>query len=151
MAYQGYFTPRFPQKYQGDHTKIVYRSSWEALVFKWLDDNPDVVQWQSEEFYIPYRCATDGKMHRYFPDVKLVFKSGTTMLVEIKPESQIKRPVSKPGKRKTTYIMECFTFAKNSSKWDAAAEYCRKNGWVFSIWGETMLKNLGIAIIKGRK
>jgi len=148
----GFFTPKFPQKYKGDPTKIVWRSTWERLAFKWVDENPDVVSWQSEEFFIPYRCKTDGKAHRYFPDLFIEYKSGAKVVVEIKPRSQVVKPVLTKGKRQKTFLMEAFTYHKNSSKWDAAGEYCRKNGYVFQIWTEYTLHSMGIkGIIKGKK
>ena len=49
---QGIYPIRHPEKYKGDYNKIVYRSSWELRVFKYLDDNPNVIKlW--EEHGIP--------------------------------------------------------------------------------------------------
>ena len=45
MPYSGIFKPRNPQKYNGDASRIVYRSSWEARVMNYLDDNPSVIWW----------------------------------------------------------------------------------------------------------
>ena len=72
MTYKGRYTVKNPQKYEGDPTKVVFRSMWERQVFKFMDTNPDVIKWQSEETVIPYRCKTDNKIHRYFMDVKMV-------------------------------------------------------------------------------
>jgi hypothetical protein len=141
---QGIYTPAFPNKYEGNHTNIIFRSGWERQVFAWLDNNPDVVKWSSEEFFIPYVCKTDARTHRYFIDVKIVFSSGITLLVEIKPESQIRKP-NIAGKKVTKRIVEeVTTYAKNTSKWEAADAYCSARGWKFQIWGETALKRLGI-------
>ena len=46
---QGFYYPKNPNKYVGDVDNIVYRSSWELRVFKWMDDNPSVLEWASEE------------------------------------------------------------------------------------------------------
>lgn len=116
------------------------------MVFKWCDHNPDVVMWSSEETVIPYRCRTDGAVHRYFVDLKITFKNGVTTLVEIKPERQTQEP--KPAKRRSkTAIMEALTYAKNRSKWDAAAEYAKNRGWMFEIWTEKTLQSMGIKIL----
>jgi hypothetical protein len=67
-SYQGYFKPKNPQKYKGDPTNIVYRSSWELKLMTYLDLHKDIVTWGSEELIIPYRSPIDNKIHRYFPD-----------------------------------------------------------------------------------
>ena len=96
MAYSGRFKPSNPQKYIGDHNNIIYRSSWECRVMNWLDKNPEIVSWGSEELVIPYKSPVDGKYHRYFPDfiVKVRTKDGNikTMMVEVKPEKQSRPP-----------------------------------------------------------
>ena len=71
MAYgykQGFFTPRFPKKYIGDPTNIVYRSGWEKRVMQTLDENSNVLRWASEEIVIPYISPIDNRPHRYFVD-----------------------------------------------------------------------------------
>ena len=143
---QGYFTPNFKQKYNGDSNNIVYRSGWEKSVMSWLDMNPDVTKWSSEEFVIPYICKTDNRKHRYYIDFVVEFKSGVKMLIEVKPDKQIAKPVVS-GKKVTKRLVEEVTvYAKNSSKWEAASAWCINNGYIFQIWGETALKRLGIKI-----
>lgn len=146
MAYKGYFFPTNTAKYQGDPTKIIYRSSWEALTFKWCDENNDIVKWSSEEFYIPYYCPTDSKMHRYFIDLKLEYKSGNIVIVEIKPHSQTIKPVMTKGKRKKTFLVEAFTYEKNAAKWTAAIKYANERKWTFQIWTENTLRLMGIRV-----
>ena len=62
--YQGYFKPKNPHKYKGDPTNIIYRSSWELKLMKYLDERKDVVKWGSEEIIIPYRSPIDGRVHK---------------------------------------------------------------------------------------
>lgn len=139
MAYSGKFKPTNPQKYIGDHTNIIYRSSWECRVMTWLDKNPDIVSWGSEELVIPYRSPVDGKCHRYFPDF-IVKTRNKTMVIEVKPERETKEP--KPKKRVTKqYLQEVVTYGINQSKWKAAEEYCLDRGWEFKVITE---KHLGI-------
>jgi hypothetical protein len=83
-TYKGKFRPKNTQKYEGDFDKITYRSMWERQVFRWCDTNSKIVKWSSEEVIIPYRCKTDGKLHRYFTDLKIVTTKGETIIVEIK-------------------------------------------------------------------
>lgn len=139
---QGFFTPKNPQKYSGDVTNIVYRSSWELRAFQWADLNPSVLVWNSEETVIPYICQTDGKLHRYFVDMKLKIKSvdGTIRdyVVEIKPFSQT-QPPKYPGKQTKRYLEEVETFVKNQSKWEAARNYAKERNMQFVVLTEKEL------------
>lgn len=148
MAYSGKFTPQNPSKYRGDVTNIVYRSLWERQVFRWLDEQTTVQSWSSEEVVIPYRCKTDGKVHRYFVDIKMHLTDGTTYIIEIKPKKETIPPVN-PGRKTKRYITEVMTYAKNISKWKAAEEYAADRGWIFQIWHEDILKGMGIKILTG--
>jgi hypothetical protein len=142
MAYRGIFIPKNPQKYLGDHKNIIYRSSWEARVMDWLDRNPDIINWGSEELIIPYKSPVDGKWHRYFPDffVKVKQKDGKTksMVLEVKPKYQTIAPVQ-PSRKTKKFINEVMTYGVNTSKWKAAEEYCADRGWEFKIITEEHL------------
>ena len=144
MAYSGKFTPKNTQKYVGDYTKITYRSSWEARVMTWLDKEPNVISWASEELAIPYISPVDGKRHRYFPDfiVKVKNKDGkvSTMMIEVKPQKQSVEPAKRSRVTKQ-YITEVMTYGINQAKWKAAQEYCLDKGWQFKVLTE---KELGL-------
>lgn len=132
---QGLFKPINYQKYAGDPTNIVYRSSWELKLFAWLDRSNACVSWSSEETVIPYISPVDGKPHRYFMDVKATFvnKAGEkkTYLIEVKPFAQTQPPRQTRNKRA---LMEATaTYAVNQAKWAAAQEYCLDRGWTFKI------------------
>ena len=142
--YQGYFKPKNPQKYKGDPTNIIYRSSWELKLMRYLDEHKDVIRWCSEEIVIPYRSPIDGKIHRYFPDF-LVTKINSqglqeTALIEVKPKSQT-QPPKRQQKITKRYLTEVKTWGVNEAKWCAATEYCKDRGWQFHIFTE---KELGI-------
>ena len=98
---QGKFRPRFPEKYKGDPTNIVYRSSYELKFMNYCDLNENVNEWKSEEFFIPYISPIDGKVHRYFPDFYVKYK-GRTIILEVKPQKDLKMPPTNPRK-KTKY------------------------------------------------
>jgi len=141
--HKGLFKPKKPEKYMGDHTNIVYRSSWELKYMKWLDHSSSVIQWQSEEFCIPYTHPVDGRRHRYFPDFFVVMKNKQgaieELVVEIKPKKQSEPP--KAQKRQTRrYINEVITYATNQYKWDAAKRYCDERGYKFVVLTENELK-----------
>jgi len=71
---QGRFRPQKPEKYKGDPTKIVYRSSYELKFMQYCDLTESVNEWRSEEFFIPYISPLDNKVHRYFPDFFVKYK-----------------------------------------------------------------------------
>lgn len=138
MFHKRIYKPIFPEKYAGNPTNIIMRSSWETRFATWCDKNPSVLKWSSEETVIPYRCPTDDRIHRYFIDFKITVATGKTYLVEVKPASQCKPPVY-PGKQTQRYITESLTFVKNQAKWKAATEYAKDRGWEFKIITENEL------------
>jgi hypothetical protein len=142
MFHKRLYKPIFPEKYTGDPTHIVMRSSWETRFANWCDRNPSVLKWSSEETIIPYRCPTDEKLHRYFVDFKILIKAkegdNKTYLVEVKPFKQTMPPIY-PGRRTQRYLTESLTFIKNQAKWTAANEYCKDRGWEFKIITENEL------------
>ena len=138
MFHKRKYIPIFPEKYVGDHTNIIMRSSWETRFASWCDKNPSIIKWSSEETIIPYRCPTDNYIHRYFVDFKITTVNGKTYLVEVKPENQTVPPVY-PGKRTQRYLSESLTFVKNQAKWKAATEYAKDRGWEFKIITEREL------------
>lgn len=140
------YQPRNPKKYRGDPSKIVFRSSWERLFMEWLDLNPDVSLWESEEFYITYISPVDNRQHRYFVDFKVKFANGSTLLIEIKPAHQTKKPVPRKGKKATLLESEVRTYAVNYAKWKAAEKYAADRGMKFAVFTEHTLKSLGINI-----
>ena len=149
MTYKGKFHPKFPQKYRGDISKITYRSLWERQVFRWCDEKSEVLKWNSEEVVIPYICETDGKWHRYFMDLYVLFENKQEYLIEIKPEKQTIEP--KVQQRKTKkYLKEVMTYVKNQSKWRAAKKYADDRGWIFQVWTEKTMKKLGIRLLTSK-
>jgi hypothetical protein len=146
--YKGKYKVKNREKYIGNIDNITYRSSWERQVLKWLDENPDVTKFSSEEVVIPYRCATDNKMHRYYVDVWFKTKDNRSFIVEIKPKAQTIAP-KPPARRTRRYINEALTYAKNQSKWVAATEFAKDNGIEFQVWTEDTLKAMGIKILNG--
>jgi len=138
MAYKSKYKPQNPDKYVGDITKIVCRSTWERKVCKFLDFNENVISWASEEIAIPYFSHVDEKWHKYYPDFICEIKNNQNkvdkLIIEVKPLKQTKPPKENKDKRK--YLREMKTFAINNYKWEAAKEFCSKNGWVFKILTE---------------
>ena len=71
------YRPSFPKKYKGDTSNIICRSSWERKFCQYCDLNESILEWGSEEFWIPYRSPVDNKTHRYFPDFIIKVKEST--------------------------------------------------------------------------
>lgn len=142
MNYQGIYKVANPHKYKGDATRVVYRSMWEKYCFIWLDKTSTIKEWSSEEVVVPYFYDVDKRYHRYFVDLRFTTTEGKTFLIEIKPDKETRVPV---GKRKTKrYISESLTYIKNQCKWKAAEEYAKEKGWVFKVWTELDLQQMGI-------
>jgi hypothetical protein len=138
--YQGFFRCRNPQKYKGDPTQIVYRSSYELNFMMRLDRSEDVKAWSSESVIVPYTSPIDGRFHRYFVDMWVEKKNGEKYLIEIKPHAQTVKPV-KGNKKEKTFLNEVKTWAVNEKKWESAKRFCDKRGWHFVILTE---KELGL-------
>jgi len=149
VAYSGRYTIKNPEKYAGDHKNVIYRSLWEKYCFKWADTNKDIKSWSSEEVVVPYVFDGDDRWHRYFVDMKITFKNGKTILVEIKPHKETKKPAY-PGRRTKRFLNESMTYVKNQNKWKAAEKYAKKRGWQFVIWTEHELEKMGL-MPKARK
>lgn len=150
--HQGKFNPRNPKKYKGDYTNIIYRSSWELEFMRYCDRSENILEWGSEEIYIPYYDPTTKKVRKYFPDfiIKVQESNGAIKkyIIEIKPKSQTIPPTRTPKKRNKTLINEALTYEKNKAKWRAAEEFCTDRMMGFKIITEN---ELGIKYGKKKK
>ena len=110
------YYPSYPNKYKGDSTNIICRSTWERKFCRWCDLNESILEWGSEEFYIPYISPLDNRVHRYFPDFIIKVKESTgqikTYVIEVKPKKQT-RPPKTPKRKTKSYLYECKTYAVN--------------------------------------
>ena len=149
MSHHGKYFPRHPKKYKGNPTNIVYRSSWEKKFMNWCDLTESVSEWQSEEFFIPYRSPLDNRVHRYFPDfwVRKINTQGIEeqVVIEVKPYAQTKAPdinkkrATPTGRVSRRYLREVATYGINEAKWKAAREFCADRRWKFQIITEKEL------------
>ncbi len=136
------FKPSHPRKYKGDARNIICRSSWERRFCNWCDINESILEWGSEEFWIPYLSPIDNRTHRYFPDFIIKVKESTgvikTYVIEVKPKRQTKPPIKKKRVSKS-YIYEMKTYSVNQAKWKAADEWCKDRKIEFKIITENEL------------
>lgn len=145
-TYKGYYRPKNPHKYKGT-IPIIYRSSWEYAVMKWLDEQSAILSWGSESIVIPYYCEIDKKIHRYFVDFDFTHKNGQTYLVEIKPEKYTIPPVKPKERASRKYLKEVIEWQKNTAKWISAKKWSEDRGYKFQVWTQHTIKRLGIKII----
>ena len=138
MAYKGKFRPQNHKKYRGDHTKIIYRSGWELKFMNYLNRQPEVISWSSEEIIIPYRSPIDNRIHKYYPDFWVKTLKGES-LVEIKPKKQTRPPKENP-KHRRRYLKEIKAWGINSAKFKAAESFCEAKGWEWRIITEDTFK-----------
>ena len=138
MSYKGRFRPHNPEKYKGNPTTIIYRSLWELKFMRYLDADKRVLEWSSEEFFIPYKDPSSNRVRRYFPD----FKARTnekTVIFEIKPYKQTLQPLKENYKTENKFIKDILTYATNNAKWKAAVAYCDERKWEFKVMTEYQL------------
>jgi hypothetical protein len=80
---------------------------------KQLDEDPDVLDWESEFTAIPY--VFEGINHQYIPDFHVVRQSSGHSIIEVKPQ--------------TLRIIP-----KNVAKREIAKQYCVDRGWKYEEW-----------------
>ena len=142
MSYSGRFKPKNYKKYKGDPTNVFYRSLWERRFMVYCDNNPNILEWGSEEIIIPYKSPLDKKVHRYFPDFFIKYKNSSGKIIreiiEVKPKNHLSPP--KEPKRKTKrYLGEVNTYIINQAKFKAAEEFCKDRKLGFRILTEEHL------------
>ena len=130
---QGIYIPKNPEKYIGKH-QPKYRSSWEMVFMRFLDENKNITHWASESIIIPYRHPFTGKITNYIPDFFVVYenKNGKRLaeVVEIKPRKQSLIESNRASQKDRMVV------AINQAKWAAATAYCRSNGFMFRVINE---------------
>jgi hypothetical protein len=116
---------------------------WERKFMVFCDGNDSIIEWGSEETVVPYRCPTDGKVHKYYPDfyIKVKGKTGSInkYLIEVKPKKQVAGPVEKPKRKTAAWKREVLTYMKNRAKWEAAKDFCEDRQMQFLILTEDHL------------
>jgi len=136
---QGIYSILNPEKYKGS-LPCIYRSSLELKVFRWFDNNLNVITWGSESVVVPYQSPLDGKLHRYFVDLVAALKDRSgeikKLLIEIKPHKQTMKPEATKNKKVKTMIYENTQWAVNQAKWKAAEQYAKNKGYQFLILTE---------------
>ena len=111
----------------------------------YLDSSPSIIKWGAEEIIIPYVSPVDNRVHRYFPDFYIKYRTKTNMiveeLIEVKPYVQCyppdpKKKLTKTGRTSKRYLKEVQTYIKNDAKWKSAQKYCKDRNWKWRILTE---------------
>lgn len=138
---QGNYEVINKDKYIGNIKKVRYMSSWELVMMQFFDRNPNIKKWSSESIIVPYYSPVDQRNRRYMVDffVEYIDKHGVTIkeMLEVKPRNQCIPPVSRRGKKKSTYLKEVYTWNVNQAKWKAASAYAKARGMTFRLVDET--------------
>ena len=137
---QGIFRPKNAKKFNGDYA--IFRSSFERKFMLWADNNPNVLEWGSENIIVPYLSPLDGKVHKYYVDNYVVIKEGEKIkkyLIEIKPHSQTIPPKPSKRKKQATVIYENKQWLVNQAKWESAKKFAATKNAEFLIITEKEL------------
>ena len=141
---KGKFRPENPQKYRGNPSNIIYRSSWERTFCQWCDRNDSVIEWQSEEKRIRYYDPIAKKNRTYYPDFWVKYRNNKGLIIEeiieVKPEKQVKGPPKQPKRRTKSWMKEVETYVTNQAKWKAAGIWCEDRGMNFRLLTEKNTK-----------
>jgi hypothetical protein len=139
---QGYYKLTNAEKYVGDPSKIIYRSSWEYRFCRYCDHTPEVLKWSSEPVAIPYFSPLDEpgriKPRNYYVDFYMRVKKGNETidyLAEVKPSKSLQKPILE-GVKHTTQKLKNYNYALqtwivNRAKFSAAKQYAEKIGYKF--------------------
>jgi hypothetical protein len=143
---QGYFKPAHPDKYIGDISQIIFRSSWEFKFLKWCDLSPTIIQYSSEPVGISYYSPLDKRGHTYYVDFYIVTRDAAgndqKWLIEVKPDKFVKAPVvpkRMTDKQTANYVYAAKQFIVNKAKFEAAKDFAIHRGMKFGIITENFL------------
>ncbi len=143
---QGYFKPANPDKYVGDPTQIIFRSSWEFKFLKWCDSSPTIIAYSSEPVGILYYSPLDKRGHTYYIDFYIVTKDNDgneqKWLIEVKPNKYVKPPTAPDrmtNKQTANYVYAAKQYIINQAKFDAARDFAAQRGLKFGIITENFL------------
>jgi hypothetical protein len=143
---QGYYNLVNPDKYIGDPSKIIFRSSWEKKFATYCDHNDRILAWASEPVRIPYMNPVEKEIKPYNVDFYAKIQSETgynEYIIEVKPSKQLIVPKQPTGrineKRMMSYNKQIATYLVNLAKFTAAREYAKQRGWEFIVVTEQWL------------
>ena len=102
-----------------NNKELYYRSSYELVAYKILEQLSRVKYYEIEPFRIQYEYR--NSKHHTIPDILITYIDGGKELIEVKPEYKLKDE-------------------KEQTKLKAMKNYSKENNMLFSIWTEKELK-----------
>jgi hypothetical protein len=144
---QGYYRVLNTDKYTGDLTKVIYRSSWEAQFMRFCDTNPNIIGWTSEpDLACNYYDPLLKKMRKYYIDFAIVAQDNdgniSKWFIEIKPNKQIVPPTTPKrmtDKQTANFLHNAKAYIVNQAKFEAAKQFAAERGFKFGIVTENFL------------
>ncbi len=100
-----------------NNCEIYYASSYELQAFEILEKLDVVKYFNRCKFSIDYLNPNDSRVHKYVPDIEVVYESGKRQIIETKPASMLEDEI---------------VVAKAS----AAQAHCDANDLNYTIWTE---------------
>ena len=76
-----------------NNKEYIFRSTYEFAYFFMLENDGNVESYIVEPFDILYRSPKDNRIHRYIPDIIVLYKDGSLKIIEIKPKCMTTDPV----------------------------------------------------------
>ena len=144
---QGYYHVINIEKYIGDTSKVIYRSSWEKKMMTFCDMNERIMKWSSENIQIPYLNPVENAIKIYNIDfyfqVRQDDNSIKNIIAEVKPSKKLEKPML-PTTRLTEKRIEAHNYqmkeyVTNVYKFQAAKKWAEERGWEFMIVTEQFL------------
>jgi len=152
---QGIYKPINPHKCINckEGKPVEFRSKLEFEYMHLIDKSDKVISWGSEYVWVPYAHPFKNRVSQYWTDFIINTEDFGILVVEIKPDKEIKaivenkRPKMTGRKKKKTFLYETKMFEINKAKWIAARDYCEKKGWKFIQLSEKDLKSVKIPFL----
>jgi len=76
-----------------NNKEYTFRSTYEFAYFFILEHDDNVESYIVEPFNILYRSPKDNRIHRYIPDIIVLYGDGSMKIIEIKPKCMTTDPV----------------------------------------------------------
>lgn len=168
-THQGYYNIINKEKYIGEVSLCIYRSSWEFAFMKWCDSCASVIRWSSEPIKVPYadrvskldECKRFGLdpnnpknwvTRNYNVDFWIEINKGgerpEKWFIEVKPQNKLKKPDPIPKtaslKEQRKFNTQAKEYLINEAKFAALDSWAKKNGAKFYVFTETVMTRLGI-------
>lgn len=73
--------------------ELIFRSTYEFAYFYILENDSAVISYAVEPFSVPYKHPFDNRIHKYWPDILILHRDGSLVVIEIKPKGKVGDPV----------------------------------------------------------